>query len=130
MKTKIKVEKEVDVKRVRMDVAVRYDDEDMPYDFPFRTNDMWLVTIDIDSGQIVDWPKGIAHDLYMKVTDNGSYYLMDDEGNTVASIEDNYVPNSLIPGEYGDYIDLKIDENGIIKNWPKKPSFEDFFPEE
>ena len=130
MKTTIKVEKEVDIKTVKMSVAVRYEEEDMPNDFPFRTGDMWSVEIDIDKGQILEWPEGVEHNLHMKVTDNGSYYLYDIYGDLVASIEDNYVPNGLIPGSYGDYIEMEIDANGIIKNWPKHPSFKDFFTDE
>jgi hypothetical protein len=130
MKTIIKVEKEVDVKMVKMDVAVRYDEEDMPNNFPWRKGDMWSVIIDIDKGQILDWPEGVAKDIYMKVCDQGSYYLLDEQGNTVASIENDYVPHGVIPGQYGDYIDFKIQSDGTIKNWNRNISFEDFFPED
>jgi len=129
MKTTITVEKEIDIKKVLMNVAVRYEEEDMPNDFPFRKGDMWSILIDVDSGVIEDWPKGKAAEVYMKVCDQGSYYLVDDKNELVASIEEDYVPNYLIPGEYGDYIDLKINEDGKITNWPSKPSFIDFFPE-
>jgi hypothetical protein len=129
MKTTIKVEKEVDIKTLKMDVAVRYDEEDMPKDFPFRTLDIWSVFIDIDTGQIENWPQGIAHSFYMKVCDQGSYYLLDQNRKCVASIENDYVPNSLVPGSYGDYIEFDIQADGKIKNWKKHPSFEDFFPD-
>jgi hypothetical protein len=42
------------------------------------------------------------------------------------SIEQNYVPHGLIPGEYGDYVSLKINEQGIITNWPKHPDIREF----
>mgnify|MGYP006214627153 CR=1 FL=1 len=42
----------------------------------------------------------------------------------VLSIEDDYVPNKLIPGQYGDYIVMDIDENGKIANW--RPNLSDF----
>ena len=130
MKTVIKVEKEVSIKYVKMDIAVRYDDEDIPYDFPLRNGDMWSAIVDVDKGIIQDWPKGKSGHLYMKVCDEGSYFLLDEDGNTIFSIEGNYVPNELIPGQYGDYVDLHIDENGIIMNWYSKPNFEDFIVEE
>lgn len=125
MKAKRLVEEVVDVKTVYLEVAVRYDDEDMPNDFPGRTGDLWSVMIDIDAGKILNWP-GVEYELHMKVCDQGTYTLMDDAGKKLSEIEEDYVPNSLIPGEYGDYIDMQIAADGTIKNWPKKPSFERF----
>lgn len=127
MKARIKIEKEVDIKMVKIDVAVRYGDEDMRNDFPLRKGDMWSAIIDIDKKKILDWPQGIQGNFYMKICDEGSYFLLDAEGNTVASIENDYVPNSLLPGEYGDYLALDIDEEGIITNWKSSISFKDFF---
>lgn len=43
-----------------------------------------------------------------------------------------YVPNKLIPGKYGDSIDLEIDvESGKIINWtkPTQNDFEEFIKE-
>lgn len=130
MKTKIKIEKEVDITMVKIDVAVRYGEEDIPNDFPLRKGDMWSAIIDIDNQKVLDWPCGYIGDLHMKICDSGSYYLLDSEGNTVASIEQDYVPNSLLPGSYGDYLDLKIAEDGTITNWKYNPSFSDFFKDE
>jgi len=130
MKTTVKVEKEVDIKFVKVEVAVRYDEEDIPNDFPFRKGDMWVASIDIDKGQVIGWPEGIAGNLSMKVCDEGSYHLYDSEGNCIKSIEQDYVPNNLLPGKYGDYIDLHIESNGVISNWYKNPSFSDFFSED
>jgi len=130
MKAVIKIEKEVEIKIVRVEVAVRYGEEDIPKDFPMRHGDTWLANIDIDNGCVLGWPYGHKGNLSMKVCDEGSYYLYDSDWNQVLSIENDYVPNSLIPGKYGDYIDLHIDENGTITNWPKKPSIEDFIKED
>ena len=126
MKAKIKIEKEVEIKMVKVDVAVRYGEDDIPKDFPLRRGDMWSAIIDIDEGKVLDWPEGKTGRLQMKVCDEGSYFLLDDKGNTVLSIEQDYVPNALIPGRYGDYIDLKISESGLILNWPNQPSISDF----
>ena len=130
MKATIKEEREVDIKMVKVDVAVRYDDEDIPFDFPMRKGNMWSAIIEVDTGKILDWPIGKDGEMYMKVCDQGSYFLLDDKGDTVLSIEEDYVPNNLIPGEYGDYIDLKINKDGVITNWPKRPTFEDFEKDE
>lgn len=63
--------------------------------------------------------------VFLKIRDEGSYTFTDEDGEVVHSIEEDYVPNSIIPGEYGDYIDLKIDlETGQIVNWPKASEVE------
>jgi len=130
MKAKIKVEKEVDIAMVKVDVAVRYGEEDIHSDFPLRRGDTWSAIINIDEGRVLDWPEGETGHLSMKVCDEGSYYLLDSAGNTVLSIEGGYVPNNLLPGRYGDYIDLHIGKNGFITNWYSKPSISDFTNEE
>jgi hypothetical protein len=128
MKRVIVVHKEVDIKKVKVSVAVRYDEEDIPNDFPMRSGNMWNATIDIETGKILDWPQGQSGNLHMKVCDEGSYYLLDENDEEVLSIEGDYVPNGLIPGTYGDYIDLKIDSTGTITNWysESKISISDF----
>jgi hypothetical protein len=117
---------EYDVRYVRVCVAVRYGEKDIPNDFPLRSDDMWCGTIDINTGKVLEWPKDKTelHKLSMKVCDEGTYYLqtVDDE---FVSVIDGYCPNQLIPGSYGDYIDLQI-ENGIVTNWYKNPSLIEF----
>lgn len=127
MKIKVKVLKEIEIKTVKIEVHVRYDDEDIPNDFPLRKGDMWEAYVDTDTGQVMDWPVGKSGRLKMKVCDEGSYTLYDHNGSIVAKIENNYIPNDLIPGKYGDYIDLNIDSNGLITNWPKRPDASQFF---
>ena len=130
MKATIKVKKEVEITMVKVDVAVRYDEKDIPNDFPLRKGDVWSAIINIDEGRVLDWPKGEKRHLSMKVCDEGSYFLLDAEGNTVLSIEQDYVPNALLPGKWGDYIDLHIGENGLISNWYSRPSISDFISDE
>jgi len=62
----------------------------------------------------------------LKVVDNGLYTLYDRLGQQIARY-DGYVPHSVIPGDYGDYVSLKIDAEGVITNWPLQPSFDVFF---
>lgn len=127
MKLTINKPTEVEVTAVRIVVAVRYGEDDIPNDFPLRRGDIWEAVVDIATGKIRDWPVGQEGNLRMKVCDEGSYYLIDPVGATVASIKDDYVPHELIPGEFGDYIDLEINEDGIITNWPKNPELSTFF---
>lgn len=129
MKAVIKVEKEIDIKYVKVELPVRYDDEDIPYDFPLRKGSMWVGTIDIETGGLLNWPKGESGEMFMKVCDMGVYSLLDDEQEVLLTLEDgSYVPNHLLPPRdgYGDYVKFIIDKDGVITNWYKNPSIDDF----
>lgn len=121
---------EIDVKSVVIDVPVIYGDEEIPYDFPLRyglKSERWRAVVDVDFGKIENWPEGKGTlSMTIKVCDSGTYTLLDQNGNRLKTIHD-YVPNKLIPGEYGDYIKLVINEEGILTNWPKHPSLSDFY---
>lgn len=127
MKRIIKVEKEVDLKTLHVEAGVRYWEdatvngvEDTEGDLiPCREGDLWKPVIDLETGRITNWKQGVTADVHYKVCDDGSYYIKDAEGNTVLSIEDDYVPSILSPGgnSYGDYIIMHIDETGLIQNW-------------
>lgn len=129
---KTTVLKEAEVKYLRVHIPVRYDEEDIPKDFPLRVEndkngyDWWDATIEIDTAKILNWPQGITGEMFMKVCDEGSYFLLDEAGETIKEIIEDYVPNNLLPGEYGDYVSLVINEDGIITNWYDSPSLEDF----
>jgi hypothetical protein len=135
MKVKIQKPVEVEVTGIRVVAAVRYDEEDIPNNFPFRKGDIWDVTIDLDTGKIRNW---VANDsvewpfkLHMKVCDQGSYHLLGPAGEVVASIEEDYVPNDVVPGSYGDYIEMTITSDGTIQNWGKTPiDLSEFFPKD
>ena len=119
-----------EVKYVRMVLPVRYDDEDMPYDFPQRRNKEWDIIVEAETGRILNFPTGIEYNLYMKVTDEGTYTLLDANKNVLASLHEEYVPdNYSIPGEYGDYIDFKI-KNGFITNWYINRTYGEFIGSE
>ena len=132
MKANIKITKEVDLRIVRVVLPVRYEDEQIPYDFPLRTGDTWKADIEIDTGKIIGWEKGKTGDMSLKVVDEGSYILIDSNDNEVLSITEGYVPNKLLPptNGYGDYVKFIIDENGFITNWYKNPSVEQFYDDE
>lgn len=116
---------EVDIKTVRM--VIRIHDDDMPKDFPFRIGETWAACVDVETGKIQDWPKGVSQRLHIKVCDGGSYYLLDGAGSVVGAIEQDYVPHGVIPGEWGDYVILDIAEDGTIRNWKQRPHFGQFF---
>ena len=121
---------EIDVAFLLMTLPVDYGEEDMVIDFPFRDGDIWQVVIDIESGRIIDWPHGREGAIeMMKVRDGGVYDLLDANKAPIATINHEYVPHGLVPGEYGDYVSLNILGDGTISNWPKSPSIDDFFSE-
>jgi hypothetical protein len=122
----VTTKKEVPVKFIKLSVAVRYEEEDIPNDFPLRTRDMWNATIDVDTHKILDWPQGKTGEFYMKICDQGSYFLLDSDKKVITSIEGDYVPNSLLPGEYGDYLEMKIGEDGTVLNWLEGANCDEF----
>ena len=66
--------------------------------------------------------------IYLKLRDEFYCKLYDSNGNMIKDYE-GYVPNEIVPGEFGDYLDLRIDINtGRILNWevPDKEDLQDF----
>ena len=131
MKLKVKRVTEIEVTAIECSMAVRYDEEDIPNDFPLRKGDIWVGTVG-ETGIIRDWPIGKSGELSMKVCDEGSYTLLG-KNNDIVAIKEGYVP-SCIPGEYGDYVNFEINENGQILRWDryftKNHIAESFFGEE
>ena len=117
---------EIDVERVILSLPVRYGDEQMPFDFPGRDGDNWTCVVMIGSGQILDWPEGVEAKVHLKVVDEGSYALYSPEMECLAQLSNEYVPE-LIPGSYGDYVELDISGDGVITNWPENPDITAFF---
>lgn len=127
MKMTVLTPMEVQIRYVRIDVPNRYGDEDIPADFPGldASGKRLVMEWDIDTGAIKGWPAGRSESLHLKVTDEGSYYLLAGDGSVMFSRSDCYVPHCVVPGEYGDYVVFDIDANGVIQNYRPKP---DEFP--
>jgi hypothetical protein len=71
--------------------------------------------IDINTGKVLNWPKGISQSFHtIKIVDTGYYRILDENGKEIVSYK-GYVPDCL--GEYGDYLEFDIDENGMIEDW-------------
>ena len=81
-------------------------------------------------GIIEEWPKDCSCSarIFAKVRDEGSYTLQFSNRDPL-HFDGVYVPNGLIPGGYGDYIELDIDEHGRITNWPEKVSVRELLDE-
>lgn len=127
MKVRIPILVEEEIELIRIAAPVRYDEEEIPNDFPGRSGDFWQADIEIDTGKIRNWPAGRAEEMHLTVKDAGSYKLVNVSGDEVAVIEENYVPHGIVPGSYGDTIELDISADGIVTNWPRRPDFSDFF---
>ena len=144
MKTINVIEPE-DVKYVKIDVGPRYwedskinGEDDISWDeqkkgampkMPFailvksgNKNEYRLqLTIDLTELKIIDWPIGVEARVFYKVCDDGTYYLLDENKNILEE-KNCYVPEilSYIENGYGDYIDMYIDKNGYLYEFPKE----------
>lgn len=118
--------KEYQVKTLLVDAAVRYWEdadingvEDSEGNLvPCREGESWKPIIDIETGVITNWKQGTVAKIHYKVCDAGIYKLADEAGNIVKELA-GYVPEIMCPGGegYGDYIIMRVDENGKIDNW-------------
>lgn len=80
---------------------------------------LWEIKIDIDNGNIVNWPTGTTANVHYKVCDQGIYWLEDENGQEMEK-KGCYVPRLLEIGDSepdGDYIIITIDETGHIVEW-------------
>lgn len=88
---------------------------------PFRLGDCWCPKINIDTGIVLDWPKGTVADIHYKVCDDGQYWI-GTESETLLRWCGDYVPDEfLCHGDdgYGDYVILKIGADGKIADFVK-----------
>lgn len=117
---------EIDVRFVR--IIIPLDDEDgIPERFPMLINGVWCVVVDIESGNIPDWPADYPFNLFAKVCDRGRYQLLGPTLEVLAWKDEDYVPHGVVPGQYRDYVKLDISADGTITNWPKEPDVGEFF---
>lgn len=128
MKVKMRIEREFDIKTLKVKAGVRYwedstlngveDDETNPK-MPFVENGNWCPVIDIDTGIIQNWPEGQTARIHYKVCDAGTYTVLDNHGEVIFHEENIYVPKILYPeGDgYADYIIMNINEKGVIDKW-------------
>jgi len=132
MKYTILKEVEIEVATLLMRLPVYYGVEDIPNDTPGRNGGVLELEVNVDTGRIIGWPQGRELNVYMKVVDGGIYILYDTKGEELARVEQYYVPHGLVPGENGDYVDLKINGWGVITNWPNASDIEleEFFNKE
>jgi hypothetical protein len=87
---------------------------------PCREGNSWKPSIELATGKILGWPTGTTADIHYKICDDGDYWLADSEGNKLYKWAGDYVPDRLLcvgDSGYGDYIILKVLEDGRIADW-------------
>ena len=81
------------------------------------TGDTIFLEIDIDTGEVTNWPKNCPTDFHdIKIVDTGNYRLINDNADMVVGYS-GYVPFCLGEGGYGDYLEFEIDGNSHIVGW-------------
>jgi len=95
---------------------------------PFKFNDVWVPVINIETGEVMDWPKDTKASFHFKVCDAGSYFLLDENNKKIASRFNNYVPSGLCHGDqgYGDYIIFNVGTYGKIENYRNAIDYDEF----
>ena len=120
---------ELEIHTVRIEVELHDDVSESLPNHLFNDDGELDLLIEVDTGKVVSWQGSEPVNIYDKVRDNGVYTLFGTDGLEVGKIDNYYVPNDLIPGDYGDYINLEINADGVITNWPKYPNVLQFSPE-
>lgn len=119
---------EVEVGFIVMELPIYHGNEDIPEDFPGRDGDLLTLTVNIDTKEVIGWPDGQSASLCIKVNDGGVYTIQDSEGKEIGNEYRDYVPD-CVPNAYGAYVEMEIDENGVVTDWPQlnDKSFTCFF---
>lgn len=82
-----------------------------------RGEKCFVLTIDIETGQVLNWPKNSPFDFYdIKIVDEGEYILLDKNGEVIAEYG-GYVPACIGPDGWGDYLEFEIDSASNILYW-------------
>lgn len=91
-----------------------------------RDGMFWNPIIELESGKIVNWVEGATSQIEIKVSDTGSYFLLDAAKRRVYKYREIYVPKGYLAhkgnGDWGDFIEFDVDANGFISGY-KKPVF-------
>ena len=130
MKVDLKIKPPFDVMYIHADHGVKYyddsehngvDDDDTSPKMPCydKEDRRWKLTIDIETGQIINWEKGNTAKIHYKVCDDGVYKIFDKNMIQIGKTIHSYVPEifAIDDDGYGDYVIMTIDENGFIFDW-------------
>ena len=94
-----------------------------------RKNFMFNLEIDLTTCRVQDWKSEYGYwRIWGKVKNYGTYTLLDSNKQPLWQIHGD-VPSKLVPPfekGWGDYLDIRVNSDGCIENWPQKPDFTDF----
>ena len=111
------------------DVDGESDDEDNPR-IPCVEDGRWNILIDIKTGQVINWKQGVSARVCYKVVDDGIYTMYDNGMGKIDEYE-GYVPDlmSLDDKGWGDYMNITINEDGFIEDWPDTEDIRQYIDE-
>ena len=89
-----------------------------------------VLTIDVETGQVLNWPKNSPYDFFdVKIVDEGEYILLNTAGEVIAEYS-GYVPECVGYNGYGDYLEFEIDSASNIPEWEFTQELLDTFMKE
>ena len=89
-----------------------------------------VLTIDVETGQVLNWPKNSPYDFFdVKIVDEGEYILLNTAGEVIAEYS-GYVPECVGYNGYGDYLEFEIDNASNIPEWEFTQELLDTFMKE
>lgn len=97
-----------------------------PDDCIYSNHWRWRPIIEIETGRILNWRKGVSARVHYKVCDEFGCIFKNSQGNVIEGYE-GYVPKFMCPKTEGDgdYIIMNINTDGYIDGWNK--SFIEYF---
>lgn len=102
------------------EITAENDCEEFPHK-DFLDNDGNVkMTIDLLEKKFIGWKDEYgSYRVFIKAVDSGTYVIRDNNNNELYRIDDNYVPNGVVPPTdgFGDYVDFTINEDGTIPDW-------------
>lgn len=88
------------------------------FDITYQGEKNLVLIIDVETGQVTNWPKNSPFDFHdKKIVDEGEYILLDKNGERIARYI-GYVPTCIgEPIGFGDYLGFEIDNASNISKW-------------
>ena len=86
---------------------------------PLSDKTSWQVEIDLNTGEIDGWKKGVEVDTSFTVGSDGEYWLTNVATKEIDKYSGVGVPKllNMSGGSFSDQLIFEIDKNGKIKNW-------------
>ncbi len=94
-----------------------------------QESDQFDFTVNLKTKRLTKWIYEVDFRIRANMQDRGTYILMDKDMAPIMRMSGG-VPKGLIPGNgEGDPVDIVIDEQGVITNWPAETDYSMFSSE-